>query len=158
MKTGVKITIIVAGIGAIGAVGGFVIYPSIMRSKIRKRLNESFADPSAEGAVGGLDKLLVKEAFDTRTFEKSGKATISRMEARERAEQIWSNYNSWLGSNETSIISAFQGLGHLHDVSKISNEFYQSYENELLQVLKTALSSKGQYNILLGKLSKLPTD
>lgn len=158
MKTGVKIAIIIGSIGTLGAIGGFVIYPSIMRRNIRKRLNESFADPSAESAVGGLDKLLVKEAFDTRTFEKSGKATISRMEARERSQQVWENYNSWFGSNETSIISAFQGLGHLHDVSKISNEFYQSYDNELLQVLKTALASKGQYNILIGKLKKLPNN
>ena len=158
MKTGVKIAIIVGSVGTLTAIAVFGIYPAIMRVGIRKRLEESFADPSAESAVGGLDKLLVKEAFDTRTFETSGKATISRLEARERSLQVWENYNSWLGSNQTSIISAFQGLGHLHDVSKIAHEFYQSYDNELLQVLKTALSTKGQYNILIGKLSKLPND
>ena len=158
MKTGVKIAIWVGSIATVGLVGGFVVYPTIMRHNIRKRLDEAYADPSAESAVGGLDKLLVKEAFDTRTFASSGKATISRLEARERSEQVWENYGSWTWSNETAIISAFQGLGHLHDVSKIANEFFQSYDNELLQVLKNALTSKGQYNILLGKLSKLPND
>ena len=158
MKTGVKIAIWAGSITTLGLIGIFGAYPAIKRIGIRKRLDESFSDPSAESAVGGLDKLLVKEAFDTRTFASSGKATISRLEARERSEQVWTNYNSWLGSNETAIISAFQGLGHLHDVSKISNEFYQSYENEMLEVLKKALSSKGKYNILIGKLSKLPND
>lgn len=158
MKTSVKIAIWAGSLTTLGLIGGLWIYPSYQRNQIRKRLDESFSDPTAESAVGGLDKLLVKEAFDTRTHEKSGKATISRLEARERSQQVWDNYNSWLGSNETAIISAFQGLGHLHDVSKISNEFYQSYENEMLEVLKTALSSKGKYNILIGKLSKLPKD
>jgi hypothetical protein len=158
MKKGAKIALIVAGsVGTLGLVSALV-YPLIMRNGIRTRLDEAFADPSAESAVGGLDKFLVNEAFDTRKFATSDDVTISRLEARERAEQIWGNYNSWFGSNETAIISAFQGLGHLHDVSKISNEFYQSYEEELLQVLKTALSSKGKYNILIGKLSKLPND
>lgn len=157
MKQAVKISIVLGSVAVLGLVGGLVIYPSIMRNQIRKRLEAAFNDPSAESSVGGLDKLLVNEMFDIDKADSS-KATISRLEARERSLQIWTNYNSWLGSNQTAIISAFSGLKHRHDVAKIANEFYQSYDNELLQVLKTALSDKSQYNILLGKLSKLPKD
>lgn len=152
-----KKTIIVLSItGGVLLIGGVVIYPAVMRSIIRKRLEEAYSDPSGINSVGGLDKLLVQEIFDTSVFEKSGKATISRVEAREKAEQIWENYSAWRGSDSTAIISAFGGLGHLHDVSKIAYEFQQAYDYELLSVLKEALSESSQYNILIGKISNLP--
>lgn len=158
MKTGVKIALIVGGVATIGLVGGFVIYPAIKKSGIRKRLEEAFNNPYSEVAAGGLDKFLVNEAFDRHTYQKSGKATLSRIQAREKAKVVWDNYSSWTWSNQTAIVGAFNGLGHLHDVSKISYEFYNSYDYDLLDVLKTALSTKSNYNLLLGKLGKLPKD
>jgi len=144
--------------GGVLLVGGVFVYPAIMRSIIRKRLDEAYDNPSAVNSVGGLDKLLVQEIFNTNTFEQSGKATISRVEARERAEQIWENYSSWMGSDSTAVISAFNGLGHVHDVSKIAYEFQQAYDYELLSVLKSALPDSSQYNILIGKISNLPNN
>ena len=142
--------------GGVLLIGGVFVYPAVVRSMIRKRLNEAFTDPSGVNSVGGLDKLLVQEIFDTTLFEKSGKATISRVVAREKAEQVWENYSSWMSSDSTAIISAFNGLGHIHDVSKIAYEFQQAYSSELLSVLKSALSESSQYNILIGKISNLP--
>ncbi len=142
--------------GGVLLIGGIFVYPAVMRSIIRNRLDENFNDPSGINSVGGLDKLLVQEIFDTSLFEKSGKATISRVVAREKAELIWENYSTWRSSDSTAIISAFNGLGHVHDVSKIAYEFQQAYDYELLSVLKDALSESSQYNILLGKLSNLP--
>lgn len=144
--------------GGVLLIGGVIIYPAAMRAIIRKRLDEAYSNPSGVASVGGLDKLLVTEMFDTLTFERSGKATISRVVAREKAEQIWENYSSWFGSDSTAIISAFNGLGHAHDVSKIAYEFQQAYDYELLSVLKSALSESSQYNILIGKLTQLPND
>lgn len=158
MKTGVKIALIVGGVAAAGIIGGFVIYPAIKKGSIRRRLDEAFKNPASLDAAGGMDKFLISEAFNTKTFQTSGKATLSRLEAREKAKTIWDNYSSWLSSNQTAIVGAFTGLGHLHDVSKISYEFYQSYDNDLLEVLKTALTDKSKYNILLGKLAQLPKD
>ncbi len=141
--------------GGVLLIGGVVVYPAIVRSIIRKQLDEAYNDPSGINSVGGLDKLLVQEIFDTTAFERSGKATISRIVAREKAEQIWENYSMWLSSDTTAIISAFNGLGHIHDVSKIAYEFQQAYDYELLSVLKEALTKSAQYNILIGKLSTL---
>lgn len=142
--------------GGVLLIGVVIIYPATMRSIIRKRLDEAYTDPSSTNSVGGLDKLLVQEFFDTSVFEKSGKATISRVEAREKAEQVWENYSTWMSSDSTAIISAFNGLGHIHDVSKIAYEFQQAYNYELLSVIKDALSKSSQYNILIGKISNLP--
>lgn len=142
--------------GGVLLISGVFIYPATMRAIIRKRLDKAYIDPSSANSVGGLDKLLVQEIFDTSVFEKSGKATISRVEAREKAEQVWENYSTWMSSDSTAIISAFNGLGHIHDVSKIAYEFKQAYSYELLSVLKDALSESSQYNILIGKISNLP--
>lgn len=152
-----RLIIVSAIIVGTSAIGFFVVYPAIKKSFIRKRLETAFNDPASVGAAGGLDKLLVTEAFDMNRFDDgNNKATISRLEARERAEQIWENYSSWLSSNQTAIISAFSNLGHIDDVSKIAHEFYYSYDEELLNVLKDALSDKAQYNLLIGKINKLP--
>lgn len=124
---------------------------------IRKRLSEAYKNPSSTDAVGGLDKLLVEGVFNKNAYNSSNnKSTISRLEAREKAHQIWDNYSSWFSSNQTAILNAFNGLGHVHDVSKIANEFYLLFEEDLLTVLKDALSEKSQYNILLGMVNKLP--
>lgn len=151
-----KTVIILSITGGVLLVGGVLVYPAVMRSIIRSRLDEVYNDPSSADSVGGLDKLLVQEVFDPSLFEKSGKATISRVVAREKAEQIWENYSAWMGSNSTAIISAFNGLGHIHDVSKIAYEFQNAYSKELLSVLKSALSESAEYNILIGKIASLP--
>lgn len=124
---------------------------------IRKHLNEAYKNPSSTDAVGGLDKLLVEGVFNKNAYNSANnKSTISRLEAREKAQQIWDNYSAWFSSNQTAILNAFNGLGHVHDVSKIANEFYLLFEEDLLTVLKDALSEKSQYNILLGMVNKLP--
>ena len=156
MKQSIKIALWIGG-ATLVSVGGILAVNGIRRANIRKCLDAAYSDPASEQAVGGLDKLLVTEVFDKRTFERSGKATISRVEARERAKEVWDNYSTWLSSDTTAIISAFDGLGHAHDVSKIAYEFYQSYDEELLTVLKSALGDNSQqYNILIAKIQKLP--
>lgn len=156
MNTSTKIAIWTGGI-LVAGIGSVLIYQGVKRSTIRKCLDEAYSDPSNEDAVGGLDKLLVTEVFDERTFQKSGKATLSRVEARDRAKDVWDNYSEWFSSDSTAIIGAFDGLGHLHDVSKIAYEFKQSYDSELLSVLKKALGdNSSHYNVLIGKIQKLP--
>lgn len=158
MEKRLKIAIWTTGILTLG-IGGTLTYFGVKRSKIRKCLEEKYADTSGEDAVGGINKLLVSEIFDKRTFLTSSKATITRVEARERAEQVWENYSSWFSSNSTAIVKAFDGLGHAHDVSKIAFEFHSSYDEDLLSVLKNALdSSSVEYRVLIGKLSKLPKE
>jgi hypothetical protein len=61
-----------------------------------------------------------------------------------------------LSSNQMAIVNAFSGLGHIHDVAKISHEFQLSYDKELLQVIKDSLTDKSKYNLLIGKLNSLP--
>lgn len=156
MKDSIKISLWIGG-AALLSIGTLLAVNGMRRSKIRKCLDAAYNDPSSVNAVGGLDKLLVTEVFDKRTFERSGKATISRVEARERAKEVWDNYSAWFSSDATAIISAFDGLGHSHDVSKIAYEFYQSYNEELLTVLKAALGDNSQqYTILISKIQKLP--
>lgn len=155
-----KKTIIISSI-VLGSVfiGGFVIWPQIKKSAIRRRLDEIFNNPNAVQNAGGLDKFLVSqnEVFDPDTFNRpGGKATITRMEARERAQIIWENYSSWFSSNQAAIVNAFSGLKHVHDVSKISHEFTELYGDDLLTVLKKALTDKGKFNILIDKINKLP--
>lgn len=153
MKKVIFISSLIVG----GSIIGFMTYTTIRKSIIRKHLNEAYKNPSSTDAVGGLDKLLVEGVFDKNAYNAANnKSTISRLEARERAQHIWSNYSTWLASNSTAILGAFSGLGHVHDVSKIASEFYQLYEEDLLSVLKTSLSEKSQYNILLGMVNKLP--
>lgn len=144
------------GITVVVSVGGTFAYFGIRRSMIRKCLDEKYNDPASEEATGGSDKLLVSGAFNKNAFSQSNKATISRVEARERAKEVWDNYSSWLSSNTEAIIQAFSGLEHVDDVSKISYEFYQSYGQELLTVLKTALGDNStDMSILIGIVSKL---
>lgn len=152
MKKGVKIAII---IGATLIVSG-VLTAQIRKAGVRKRLDEALKNPIDEDALGGLDKFLINEAFSTSTFQRSGKATISRLVAREKADLIWNNYSAYLSSNPTAIIGAFNNLGHLHDVSKIAHEFQANYQTDLLEVINTALAEKSKYNLLIGKLKQLP--
>ena len=153
MKKIIFISSLVVG----GSIIGFMTYTTVRKAMIRKRLDIAYKDPSAKDAVGGLDKLLVEGVFDKNAYNPvSNKSTISRLEAREKAHQIWDNYSAWFSSNQTAILGAFNGLGHVQDVSKIASEFYILFEEDLLSVLKTALSDKSQYNILLGMVNKLP--
>lgn len=155
MKKIVFISSLVIG----GSLVGFLTYTSIRKAIIRKHLEKAYKDPSSNNAVGGLDKLLVEGAFDKNAYNSSNnKSTISLITAREKAHQIWDNYSAWFSSDQTSIVNAFNGLGHMDDVSKISREFYFLFEEDLLSVLKTALSEKSKYNILLGMISKLPNN
>lgn len=143
--------------GGVLLVGGLLSIRPIQKIGIRKRLQAAFDDPASEAAAGGLDKLQISEVLNIKSFdENNNHATITRVVAREKAQLIWDNYSSWMGSNQTAIVSAFNGLGHVDDVSKISHEFYAYYKEDLLQVLKNALTDKAQYNILLGKINKLP--
>lgn len=158
MKNGVVIALIIGGTGIV--IGGtYITIRVVRRNGIMERLNKLYEDPSNEDAVGGLDKLLVNEVFDKRTFQRSGKSTITRTEARERAKEIWDNYSAWFGNDTSAIIEAFDNLGHLHDVSKIAYEFYQSYGEELLTVLEVALGNINSKNsILIGKIEQLPNN
>lgn len=158
-KTGRTIAI-VAGVAL---VGGLLIYPPVVRAGMRKRLDEALDNPYSASDVGGLNKLQHAGVFDLRKFQSgTSKHTISRMEARERARMVWDNYGGWMwqNDNETAIISAFNGLSHLDDVSLIAHEFYGLYDEELLTVLEKALDNddKAQYQLLMGKIMTLPKD
>lgn len=151
-----KIIIISSAIVGTGLITGLIIVPAVRKRGIRKRLNEAYNDPAGYNSAGGLDKLLVTEAFDPDRYNSSNShETITLVEARERAKTVWENY-SWLGSNQSAIIGAFTGLGHVDDVSKISHEFTAQYDEDLLETLKEALSDKAKYNLLIGKINKLP--
>lgn len=152
-----KVIIISSIVVSLSLVGIFVVRPAIIKHNIRKRLNEIFDNPDSEDSVGGTDKLLANEAFNIKAFdERHSKATISRLEAREKAKMIWDNYSYLFGSNQSAIVNAFSGLGHLDDVSKIAHEFYESYDEELVGFLNTALTDKAKKNLLLSKINKLP--
>ncbi len=153
----------IAIIGGISLIGGIIVYPAIKKVGIRKRLDEALENPYTASAVGGLNKLQHEGVFDIRKFQSAtSKHTISRMEARERARMVWDNYGGWMwqNDNETAIISAFNGLGHIDDVSLIAHEFYGLYDEELLTVLEKALdkNNKAQYQLLMGKIMTLPRD
>lgn len=152
MKKGVKIALLIGGVLLVSGVAT----AQIRKAGVRRRLDEALENPSSEDAQGGLDKFLINEAFSTSTFQRSGKATISRLIAREKADLIWDNYSAYFSSDPMAIIGAFNNLGHLHDVSKIAHEFYNSYDTELLSVINTALTERSKYNILIGKLKQLP--
>lgn len=153
-----KIIIISSAVVGVGLITGLIIVPAVRKRGIRKRLNEAFNDPSSYKSAGGLDKLLVSEAFDPDRYNSSNSHdTITLVEARERAKTIWDNY-SWFGSNQMAIIGAFSGLGHVDDVSKISHEFTAKYDEDLLEVIKKALEDKAKYNLLIGKINSLPKD
>lgn len=156
----IKKVIVISAISAsVLVIIGFGVVPTIKKHGIRKRLDTAYKDPSSLEAVGGFDKLLVTEAFDPNKFnDTDGHATISRLEAREKAKIIWDNYSKYFSSNQTEIIGAFNGLHHMDDVSKISHEFTGLYDEDLLTVLKTALTDKAKYNILISKINKLPNN
>lgn len=157
-----KILLISIGAIAVLGLGTVIIYPAVKRNGMRKRLDAAYNAPFGVESVGGLDKLQVMEVFDTRRWDRpDSKRTISRMEARERAKQIWENYSVYyLYDDEAAIIGAFNGLRHVDDVSLIAHEFYMSYQNELLSVLEDGLDekNKAQYQSLMGKLMTLPRD
>lgn len=160
MKKSTKIVLLSTSVLALG-LGGSLTFVTIKKSGIRKRLQKAYDEPSNVNSVGGLNKLLVSEIFDKRAFQSSGKSTISKVEARERAKEIWDNYGAYFFSNSdiSAIIGAFDNLGHVADVSKIANEFFNSYNEELLTVLNNALGeNSSQKNILIDKLLKLPNN
>lgn len=136
-----------------GILGGFVVFPTVKRHLMRKRLEAALTNK--DGSFKNLDKLQLDGFFSLGT--STNKATISLVQARERAKQVWENYG-WFSSDQPAIVSAFNGLGHAQDVTKMAGEFFALYDENLLTVLKSALSDKTQYNILMSLLSKLPKD
>lgn len=159
MNKKLKIAIWAGGILLIGAGIPVTVY-GVKRSQIRKRLDEAYNNPSSAEAVGGLDKLVVSGFYDRRLHQNAGKATISKVDARERAKEIWENYGAyfWSSSDTSAILGVFDGLGHLHDVSKIADEFYQAYGEDLQTVIQTAFEDSDQKNILIDKLMRLPNN
>lgn len=152
-----KTLIIISAIVVAGTISYFIVR-SVQKSNIQKRLQEAYKNPDSQEAAGGLSKLLVSGVFNPNTYQKSGKATITLTEAREKSKQVWDNYSSWLSSDQTAIVNAFNGLGHQHDVSKISHEFLGSYGEDLLQVLKDSITDKDKMNVLIAKINKLPNN
>lgn len=155
MKRWLKITL---WVGVPALVGGtYFTVRAYRKSRIREALDKAFNDPTNPNAVSGLDKLLVQQVFDKRLYARSGKATLSLVEARERAREVWENYTYFGDSDTDAMIEAFDNLGHLHDVSKIAHEFYGLYSEELLTVLNNAMGDISAKNsLLVGKLEKLP--
>jgi hypothetical protein len=151
-----KTVIIVSIIVACGTLS-YLIVRNVQKTGIQKRLNEALHNPDSQEASGGINKLLASGVFNPTTYQKSGKATITLMEARERSQQIWESYSSFFSSDQMSIVNAFNGLGHAHDVSKIAHEFSQSNGEDLIEVLKSALTDKAKMNMLVAKINKLPT-
>jgi hypothetical protein len=146
-------------IGLIVIVTGAVTYlivRSVQKSGIVKRMDEAYKNPDSQDASGGMNKLLASGVFNPSTYQKSGKATITLMEARERAKGIWDAYSYLFSSDQMTIVNQFNGLGHQHDVSKIAHEFLASYDEDLLEVLKASLTDKAKLNMLIAKINKLP--
>lgn len=133
----------------------YLIIQTIKRSGIVKRLEEALKNPDSQDAQGGLNKLIASGVFNPNTYQKMGKATITLIEAREIAKRIWDAY-SWFGSDQSTIVNAFNGLGHQNDVSKITHEFNESYDSDLAEVLLEALTDKAKANSLVAKINKLP--
>jgi hypothetical protein len=149
-----KVIIIGLSVLAVGAVS-FIVVRSVQKSGILKRLDEAFKNPDSQDASGGMNKLLASGVFNTTTYQKSGKATITLMEAREKSKAIWDAYSYFFSSDQMTIVNAFNGLGQ-HDVSKIAHEFKESYDEDLLEVLKSTLTDKAKMNMLVAKINKLP--
>ena len=140
---------------AVGAVT-YIIVRSVQKSGIQKRLDEAYSSPDSQDASGGMNKLLASGVFNPATYQKSGKATITLMEARDRAKSIWDAYSYFFSSDQMTIVNQFNGLGHQHDVSKIAHEFNESYDEDLLEILKASLTDKAKLNMLIAKINKLP--
>lgn len=151
-----RVIIISISILAVGAVS-YVVVRSIQKAGIQKRLDEAYNNPDSQDAAGGMNKLLASGAFNPTTYQTSGKATITLMEARDRAKSVWDAYSYFFSSDQMTIVNAFNGLGHRDDVSKIAHEFKESYDEDLLEVLKSALTDKAKLNMLIAKINKLPT-
>lgn len=150
-----KVIIIGLSILAVGTVS-YIVVRSVQKSGIQKRLNEAFNNPDSQSASGGMNKLLASGVFNPSTYQKSGKATITLMEARERSKGIWDAYSYFFSSDQMTVVNQFNGLGHQHDVSKIAHEFNASYDEDLLEVLKEILTDKAKLNMLIAKINKLP--
>ncbi|MNE14650.1 hypothetical protein D3C87_32010 [compost metagenome] len=150
-----KVIIIGLSVLAVGAVT-IIVVRSIQKSGIIKRLDEAFKHPDSQDASGGLNKLLASGVFNTTTYQKSGKATITLMEARDRSKTIYDAYSYLFSSDQMTIVNAFNGLGHQHDVSKIAHEYKASYHEDLLEVLKYTLTDNAKMNMLVDKINKLP--
>lgn len=150
-----KVIIIGLSVLAVGAIS-YIVVRSIQKSGIIKRLDEAFKNPDSQDASGGLNKLLASGVFNTTTYQKSGKATITLMEARERSKTIYDAYSYLFSSDQMTIVNAFNGLGHQHDVSKIAHEYKASYDEDLLEVLKYTVTDKDKMNMLVAKINKLP--
>ncbi len=151
-----KRKVIIIGLSVLAAGGvTYLIVRSIQKSGIVKRLEEAFKNPDSQEAQGGLNKLISSGVFNPNTYQKMGKATITLLEAREIAKKIWDAY-SWFGSDQSTIVNAFNGLGHQNDVSKITHEFNESYDNDLIEVLQSAVTDKAKINSLVAKINKLP--
>ncbi len=134
---------------------------AVQRGGIRKRLEEEYEASGGGGRHGGIDDLEMQGAFDTDLYKRSNKATITLVEARERAKQVYDNYDGWWvqgDDDEDAIISAFSGLGHLHDVSKIADQYQQYYGDSLHSIINKALDNESQKNRLKLKLSALPNE
>lgn len=151
-----KVVIIGLIVITAGAVS-YLIVRSVQKSGIVKRLEEAYKNPDSQEASGGMNKLLASGVFNPTTYQKSGKATITLMEARERAKNIWDAY-SWYSTDQMTIVNQFNGLGHQHDVSKIAHEFQESYDEDLLEVLKSNITDKANLNMLITKINKLPNN
>lgn len=158
-RTKIGLVIGVSSLAILGLVTAIAI-PGIKKGKIRKRLDEAYADPYNSGAIGGIESLQASAAFDPDRYLNSNKTTISRLDAIDRAKKIWKNYGSWYSSdNESAMVNAFDGLGHYDDVSKIAYYFEQEYDNDLFTVMEDALSGDNeQTQLLMGKISGLPRD
>ncbi|CAG5082266.1 hypothetical protein [Parvicella tangerina] len=151
---------LVIGFSSVAILGlsAALIVPGVKKNKIRGRLDDAYGDPYNSGAVGGIESLQASSAFDPNRHLSSGKATISRLTAIDRAKKVWDNYGSWYSSdNEAAIVNAFDGLGHYDDLSKIAYYFEQEYSTDLYTVLQDALEGdKVQTQLLMGKINSLP--
>lgn len=137
-----------------------ITIPAVKKGKIRQRLDDAFGNPYESGAIGGISQLQASSAFDPNRHLVTNKATISRLDALDRAEKVWSNYGSWYSSdNESAMVNAFDGLGHYDDLSKIAYYFEKEYDNDLFTILEDALKEdKQQTQLLMGKINNLPNN
>lgn len=140
-----------------GAASYFIVR-TVQKSAIKKRLEEAYNNPDSQQAAGGLNKLLASGVFNPTSYQSNSKATITLSEARDKATIIWNAYSSWFASDQTTIVNAFNGLGHQMDVSKIAHEFQASYDSDLLETLQDALTDKAKMNMLIAKINKLPNN
>jgi len=162
MTKNLKIGLWIGGSAAALGLIYVVVIPTFKKDAIRKRLQDAFDNPNSASALGGIEGLQADGTFDPNRYKTSGKATITRIQAIDRANKIWSAYGGYLmADDEAKMVDAFEGLGHYDDLSKIGYYFeteVASGEN-LFSVLQHALEGdKKQTRILLGKVADLPRD